>query len=375
VVSSVASRDAELVQLARAGDQAAFGVLVARHRPMALRVCRRLLLDHAQAEDGVQEAVLLAWLNLDKLRRPDRFGAWLAGIALRACHAWLRYRTREVWSLEMLPGGRLLPEPVDRAATPAQTFEEAELAERVRRAVADLPQGQRAAVALFYLAGLSHAETAALLRIEVGAVKARLHKARGRLRRSLWELWKEQHMTTSTASEFIRVQVEDVRAVPTGQPSGERRVVLLAEVDGERRLPIWVGPFEGDAIAILLVRAEAPRPLTFPFAAQLLEAAGARLGEVRIHRLSDETFYAQAVVETSGGTHTVDARPSDAIALALETGAPIRIATAVMDQAGMEPTRLKESRPPESRSAREHADEIRDLLAQPRGKWPRPMLF
>jgi len=238
----------------------------------------------------------------------------------------------------------------------------------VRRAVAALPSSQRAAVALFYLAGLSQAETAAQLGIEVGAVKARLHKARGRLRQSLWELWSEDHMTTETSSEFIDVQVDDVRAVATDEPPGERRVVLLRESSGERVLPIWMGLFEGDAIAIALVHAAAPRPLTFPFAARLLEAAGGRLQEVRIERLVDETFYAQVVVDSPSGRRTFDARPSDAIALALETGAPVSVARPVMDQAARSRAELNKSRPSESRRARERADEIRAVVAQPKGR-------
>ncbi|HYW90118.1 MAG TPA: bifunctional nuclease domain-containing protein [Chloroflexota bacterium] len=373
--SSADGSTARLVQLARGGDQTAFAALVVRHRPIALRLCRQLLRDERQAEDGVQEAVLLAWLNLRSLARADSFGPWLAGIALRVCHGWLRYKARQAWSLDALLGGQLLPEPVDLAATPAAAVEQAELGARVRRAVAALPPSQRAAVALFYLAGLSQAETAAQLGIEVGAVKARLHKARGRLRQSLWELWSEDHMTTETSSEFIDVQVDDVRAVATDEPPGERRVVLLRESSGERVLPIWMGLFEGDAIAIALVHAAAPRPLTFPFAARLLEAAGGRLQEVRIERLVDETFYAQVVVDSPSGRRTFDARPSDAIALALETGAPVSVARPVMDQAARPRAELNKSRPSESRSARERADEIRAVVAQPKGRWSHPTVF
>jgi bifunctional DNase/RNase len=165
-------------------------------------------------------------------------------------------------------------------------------------------------------------------------------------------------MTTETASEFIDVHVEDVRAVPIAEPPDERSVVLLSEDSGERVLPIWVGKYEGDAIAISLVGAESPRPLTVTFAANLLGAACGRVREVRINRLADETFYAQVVLDTATGSRTIDARPSDAIALALVTGANIRVASEVMEKAGRTPAELRESRPAESRSARERADEI-----------------
>ena len=229
---------------------------------------------------------------------------------------------------------------------------------------------------LFYLADLSHAEIAALLGIPSGAVKSRLHQGRDRLRRTLLDLWLEEHMTNldETISDFIDVQVADVRAVTVDDPPGERRVVLLAERDGQRMLPIWVGGFEGDSIAIGLLHAQARRSLTFAFASQLLEAAGARLREVRIARLVDETFHAQVVVQGPAGERAFDARPSDAIALALEAGAPIRVSNDVMQQAGVEQRDLAQ-KTINSRGARDHVDEIRERLAQPMANWSRSTLF
>ena len=135
---------------------------------MALHLCQQVLRDWSCAEDAVQEAVLQAWLSLGKLREPERFGAWLAGIALHVCQSWLRYQANRTWSLETLLGGRLVPEPVDRAASPPECAELRDLQRRVRQAVAALPAGQRAAVTLFYLADLSHTEIAALLGIPSG---------------------------------------------------------------------------------------------------------------------------------------------------------------------------------------------------------------
>ena len=373
--SAEMDKDAELVEAARRGERAAFSALVVRHRPLAVRLCARVVRDPSLVEDVAQEAVLQAWLSLDKLRRPERFGAWLAGIALHICRRWSGYRADEAWSLEALLGGRVIREPVDAELPPQHVAELRDLGGRVRQAIAELPVSQRSAVALFYLADLSHAEIAALLGIQTGAVKTRLHKARGRLRQILVDLWHEEHMTTE--AEFVDVDVEDVRALTIADPPGERRVVLLAERDGERLLPVWVGGFEGDAIAIGLLRAEARRPLTHAFAAQLLNAVGARLQEVRIDRLVDETFYAQAVLESSGGTSVIDARPSDAIALALETGAPIRVSAEVMQQAGRTRAELAEERgiAVNARSARGHADEIRERLTQPRATWAVSTLF
>lgn len=168
--------------------------------------------------------------------------------------------------------------------------------------------------------------------------------------------------------------MEDVRAVITAEPPGERRVVLLVERGGERGVPIWVGGFEGDSIAIGLLKAEARRPLTYAFAAQLLQAAGARASEVRIERLVDETYYAQVLVDTPGGSQVVEARPSDAIALALEADVPIRVRAQVMHQAAVTRTQLAD-KTLETRSARDQAAQIRERIGQRRSNWSVSRLF
>lgn len=364
-------RDVELVAAAREGDNDAFATLVERHRPMLLVLCRGMLGDPGLAEDAAQEATLQALLSLDRLRDPYRFGPWLAGIGLNVCRQWRRYRARDAWSLDALLGGRRWDEPIASSIDPADHQVAAELAERVRQAVASLPAGQRAVAALFYLDGLTHAETAAALGVAVSAVKTRLHNARTTLRRTLGVAWEEEaEMETGVDTGFVEVRVEDVLRTPVAEPPGQRYVVLLAAPDGERLLPIWVGQFEGDAIAVLLVEAQPLRPLTFVFAARLLEAAGARVREVRVNRLVEETFYAEVVVEGPAGTHMFDARPSDAISLALATSVPIRVAEAVLQQAGRTRAEIHERRPADSWSAREKADEIRERFSHPMPRGP-----
>ena len=98
--------DAVLVGRARDGDKAAFAALLDRHGGLLLALCRRTLGDAEPARDAAQEAMLQALLNLGRLRRPERFGPWLAGIGLNVCRTWLRHRPRECWSWEALQGGR-----------------------------------------------------------------------------------------------------------------------------------------------------------------------------------------------------------------------------------------------------------------------------
>ena len=125
------------------------------------------------------------------------------------------------------------------------------------------------------------------------------------------------------------LQVVGVRVeLPTNQP-----IVLLREVEGERYLPIWIGAVEATAIAFAQQGVISPRPLTHDLMRDVVAALGAKLTSIRISEMRDNVFYAELVFDDG---REVSARPSDAIALALRTGATIYGATAVLDEAGIE---------------------------------------
>jgi len=100
-------------------------------------------------------------------------------------------------------------------------------------------------------------------------------------------------------------------------------VLILKEEGGTRVLPIWIGPGEASAIAVQLANMKFPRPLTHDLMASLVEDLGGVLDEVKITRVVQDTFFAELVIRTNGNTVSVDARPSDSIALALRAGARI----------------------------------------------------
>jgi RNA polymerase sigma factor (sigma-70 family) len=324
--------DSELVCLARARQPEAFAVLLRRHRGLVEGMCRRMLGNGPAAEDAYQDAILLAFVNLDRLRRPDSFLPWLAGIALNVCRRSIRSRATRRSALH---DGSF---PPVAEGDPADVVEAAESADLVRRAVAGLPRGQRDTVVLFYLSGLTYAEVAEQLGVEIGAVKTRLHKARVALKKKLVHPPKEKKMAIETDSKMVPMTVVEVsRHAPSEPGEAPKHVVQLAEVDGERRLAIWIGEFEATAIALRLEQAELPRPDTYLFAQRLLGASAASVREVRIERLADETFYAVVVVEAGGRTQEVDARPSDALNLALLTGSPILAGEEVIKACESEP--------------------------------------
>jgi RNA polymerase sigma factor (sigma-70 family) len=313
--------DSELVHEARAGDTRAFSRLLVRHQARAVLVARRMLGDAHEAEDVAQEAALSAYLDLGRLERPERFGAWLCGIAVNLAKMRLRRRRREAsptaadGAMEVEPTGQL-------------RLEAAEQLSRVHSAVALLPQGQRELVLLYYLDGLSSQEIAALLGRSPGAVRVGLHRARAQLRSQLHPL----APSSAKEPEMVEVTVEDVVVRLVDEHlAADHRIVVLRERGGERALPIWVGPPEGDSLALHLGGEGTPRPLTADLMARLVEAAGARVERVTISSLLEKTFYAVVTVSGSGGPADVDARPSDALNLALRVGAPIFVDREVLE--------------------------------------------
>lgn len=312
--------DSEVVAAVRAGDRTAFAVLLERHE-RAVRVVAGRLVGAGEAEDVAQEAFLQAYLGLERLRDPARFGSWLCAIAVNL--AKMRLRSRK----PVVP-------LADYPATDGG-LDSAEVSELVTAALDVLPQREREAVLLYYVEGLSSPEVAALVGARPGAVRVRLHRARGRLRARLGTLIPQARKET----KMIEVVVHDVVARTAtengGEPQivGDTRIVLLREEAGERMLPIWIGRPEGDALALELGGEATPRPLTADLMAKLLEAAGARVERVEVNSLREDTFYGTIVLVTASGKQEVDARPSDALNLAARVGAPILVDDAVMEHA------------------------------------------
>ncbi|HEY2940585.1 MAG TPA: bifunctional nuclease domain-containing protein [Gaiellaceae bacterium] len=326
-----ADTDSALVAATLAGDRAAFARLIDRHAARAASVAGSIL-GRTDAEDVVQEAMLAAYLGLDRLRRPERFGGWLYAITANLAKMRFRQRGSNV-SFDELGGRWFAAGEVDLRLTPQQAVEAAELLERVRSAFEALPPRQRDVALLYYVDGLSCGEIAALLGSSAGAVRVGLHRARRELRRRLDR--KESVMAEVTLEDVI------VRAVPTDgeEPklaNDRLRVVLLREKDGGGRLlPIWVGAPEGDALALQLGGDSMPRPLTTDLMARLLEAAGANVERVTVNSLREETFYAVVRIVSGAGAREIDSRPSDALNLAARVGAPIFVDDEVMANAGI----------------------------------------
>lgn len=130
---------------------------------------------------------------------------------------------------------------------------------------------------------------------------------------------------------MIEVFVESIRVNMTNY----KRVVMLKEKTASRYLPIWIGHFEADAIAIPMQNVPVSRPLTHDLLGNAIGSLGGKITQVVINELSDETFFAKLIIDADGRHVEVDSRPSDAIALAIRAKVPIFVEDSVLDQAGM----------------------------------------
>jgi len=339
-LSAAMMTDGELVRRAQQGERRAFDQLILRHQPIALSLAIRIVGDRERALELTQEAVLHAYLSLDSLRKPDSFRAWLCGIVVNLCKNSLRRPRVETLSLDLLSGGRSLdslPFP-DSAPQPHEAAEARETHRLILAAIDQLSPPNRDAVLLFYFEQLSVREIAALLQISVPAVKGRLHKSRRKLRDQLLPTFPELQPRPSAAEltrskQMIPVTVLDI-VVP--DPERDHRILVLTDEGKRRLLPIWIGPFEADDIVLNLKEKKLIRPTTFSFMAGLLDKASVCIESVAVSALENETFFATVQAQNGDGSFAIDARPSDAIALALRTQSSIFAAAEVMDAVGVD---------------------------------------
>ena len=330
--------DGDLVRLARAGDEVAFRLLVERHQPAARARAWSLSPNPSDVDDVVQESFLRAFTALDRLREPDRFGAWLAGIVLNVCRG-----LRSHAPLTLVPDWPEQLHPASAGGLPSA--DDLDRADALRLAVAGLPAGQQRAVALYYYADLP----ADQISEQGGAARASLHKARQRLRAYITEHRPDLVPAVSrrTPMTTVRIARAGRRRLLLPEPTGRfpRHVVALADDAGGRELLVWLLPFDGMRLQKLLKQPEGRHPQAGPpeaghaeastadeLTGQMLRAVGARVAGVDISELGPELTAARIELAGPAGTQQVTARLAEGLAIAITTGAPVRVADALMDR-------------------------------------------
>jgi RNA polymerase sigma factor (sigma-70 family) len=175
-----------LVRAALDGDDEAFGELVRKFQDWAVGYSFSILGDFGLAEDAAQEAFVEAYVNLENLREPRAFPGWLRRLVHTQCNrATLKKKLPTVGLEDITESPASRPEPTE-------VVETEETRVTVLGRIADLPEHERAAVTLFYIGEQSHREISEFLDISVPAVKSRLHSARKKLKRSLFNMVKDE---------------------------------------------------------------------------------------------------------------------------------------------------------------------------------------
>jgi RNA polymerase sigma factor (sigma-70 family) len=322
--------DAELVTQTRDGDKSAFGQLVERHQQMVERIAKKMVADEWIAHELAQEAILQAYLSLDHLRDASRFKSWLYGITLNICRSYLQDQKLDVLSLETIMGGvhSNIVINFDDTVDPQTIAEAHDLHRVVMYAIDDLSSRDKEATLLFYYDQLTLQEMAALLGVSVGTIKGRLHRARKQLQARLPSEYVPERRKRQRKMSIRQITIDAVREHPDTKQSF---VVLKDERDN--RIVIWIGKAEALTIAAGLTEISPPRPITAHLMASLFDVTGIQLKEVRIEACKDDIYYAVISISNGNGEHDVDARPSDALALAVLMKRPIYVADALMEGA------------------------------------------
>ena len=130
---------------------------------------------------------------------------------------------------------------------------------------------------------------------------------------------------------MIEVVIDSIRVSLTSQ----HRLVVLKDANSNRYVPIWIGPFEAEAITIELQEIPPPRPMTHDLIKSVIHELGGRVVHVLISELHNDVYYARIVIEIDGRQVDIDSRSSDAIAVAVRAKVPIFVADSVMAKAAI----------------------------------------
>jgi RNA polymerase sigma factor (sigma-70 family) len=321
--------DDELVAQVREGDKEAFGHLVERYQRMVEHIAKKMIADEWIAHELAQEAILQAYLSLNHLRDASRFKSWLYGITLNICRSSLQDQKMDVLSLEIIMGGMQsdIVTNFDDMVDPQTIAEAHDLHHLVLDAIDELSLKDKEATLLFYYEQLTIQEIAALSGVSVGAIKGRLHRARRQLKQQLSSEYVLGRRKRQRKMNMRKVTIDAVRE----HPSMKQYFVVLKD-EHDTRLIIWIGKAEALTIAAGLTEISPPRPMTAPLMASLFDVTGIQLKEVRIEACKDDIFYAVITISNGSKEHELDARPSDALGLAVLMERPIYVADALMER-------------------------------------------
>lgn len=325
------------------GDRNAFCLLVEKYQNAVYGLCYHMVGNFPDAQDLTQEAFVRAYLDLPKIREPSRFASWLNRLTVNVCRMWLRKR-KGLNNLSLEAVAQTAEELAD-GNSPAEYAEAEELRLSITEAIASLSEKNRLAITLYYIDGLSYDEIGNFLSVSPSAVKSRLHRARKELKEELITMVEDKFDEHQLPEDFSEKVVQEVEVMMVKmEDKGESAdnpvtpvVILRSKPDEKQLLPIFIGVSEALAIMKRLDgEQQSARPMTHDLMANMLKEFGMEVVRVVVTDLLETTLYARITVKSDGKLKEIDARPSDSIALALSTGAPIFVAKSVWSKSSIE---------------------------------------
>ncbi|WKN41677.1 bifunctional nuclease domain-containing protein [Tunicatimonas pelagia] len=315
------SLEREYVDQATQGDKRAFNQLAELYYNDCFQKAKAILKDEVLSQDVVQISLLQAYRSLHKLHSPARFKYWLLGIVRNISLNYTKEKSRLFFSL-------------DSVLTTSQYSEERphQISELIRSSVQSLDEHYRAVILAYYYDGLSQAEIALQQKLTLSTVKVRLHRGRQLLKQKLAtqkDLFYYYQQSIKPAA-MKKMTIADLYVKKSGGAT-----LLLQTEEGEYFLPIVIGIFEADAIFLGLEGFKQGRPFTHDLTASIIEAAQVTLVNVCIHQITNGVFIADLTVKHGKEELKIDARPSDAIALAVRFNAPVLVTDEVLEKAGV----------------------------------------
>lgn len=323
--------DEILVMRALKNDKQAFEQLIERYQTMALFLALRHVGEREIARDLVQEALLQAYLSLQRLQEPSRFKSWFYGIVLNLCRSWRRDRAHLPDAQELLQAQEKMLED------PQEIVEEYELRDMLREAVDMLSPNNRTVALLFYYEDCSIQSIASLLCISPTAVRNRLLKGREQLRTHLRAVYPDMLITTPRRYRRTRMIPMTVASVQRQERLLRTMVVLVDETRQRGLLLSFM--MERDFSSRMLMSTSKPQrsviaePHTTDFIMNILRALRGTLEKVEIDTLQDDILYVHVKLRGPDSTlQDIKARLENALPLVIESGCPVAVAEDVFER-------------------------------------------
>ncbi len=317
-------QDTELIDRILQGDRNAFDKLIRKYQSACIQKVKRLVKDSNVAHELVQSAYIKAYFCLSNLKDKTLFKFWLLGIVENTVKEYWRKTQQNYLSLETY---------ADYLSEQDENKDWQHMVETIVTAIKTLPESYQNIVNLFYYDGLRIKEIAEITTMTEETVKVRLHRARKILKKMLQmhEELHHYHQNLNNTSLMKKIRIADIII---SRSNKDYCSILLQDEDNTTVFPMVISTDEATTMVMALKNIEMPRPFVFNLVATLMKTNQLYMESVCIHDLVDGIFISTLKLRKGKQWQELDARPSDAMTLALMFDSPVYISQKILDTVG-----------------------------------------